>query len=310
MGLKIFDAHCDTINAVFAAKSTLKNNRCMVNADMLKMHDAYVQVFALWINEAESDNPLLQAIKRADKFYEEMNKNSFTVIKNAKTLNETMKNGKVGAILAIENGLALCGSLEVLNMLYKLGVRLITLTHNGKNELGVGAMTENVGLTPFGRDVVEKMNLCGMAVDASHISENGFWDILGISKKPIIVSHSNARAVCAHKRNLTDEQIRAVIKNGGVIGINLFPKFLNGKEKASVKDVLLHIEHMLSLGAENNIGIGTDFDGIESTPKGLENAEKLKTLFYEMKKIGYSDELTEKISHKNFLRAFGDILEP
>ena len=184
-----------------------------------------------------------------------------------------------------------------------------TVTWNGENELGYGAVdSTGGGLTEFGKEVVKRMNTLGMAVDVSHLSERGFWDVAEISKKPFIASHSNAKAICDHARNLTDDQIRALIKAGGVAGINFCASFLNDSKKANVKDIVKHIEHMLSCGAEDNIGLGTDFDGISLAPDDVNNAGAVYMIFDELKKLGYSDELIEKISHKNFERVFGEIL--
>lgn len=306
---KIFDAHCDTLTELLEKNETLSENSGMVRLDMLKGYSGFVQVFAAWI-DAEKGNPLLNAIELADKFYEETENNGICVIKDAKTLEETVAKGGIGAILAIEDGIALCGSLRVLNMLYRLGFRLITLTWNGENELGCGAVASSGdGLTDFGKKAVLKMNELGMVVDCSHLSERGFWDLAEISKKPFLASHSNAKRICDHPRNLTDEQIITLIKTGGVMGINLYPEFLNGTQNACVKDVIRHIEHVLSLGGENSLGIGTDFDGIPTTPEGIENTAKLHVLFDEMRKIGYSEDLIEKITYKNFTKVFSECLK-
>ncbi len=308
MNYKIFDAHCDTLNELLTKDETLEKNTGMISTKMMKGYNGYIQVFAAWINR-KIPNPLLQAIERADKFYEETKRSGITAIKDKKTLKDVVESSRLGAILAIEDGAALCGSIRVLNMLYSLGFRLITLTWNGMNELGSGAVGGNGGgLSEFGREVIKKMNELGMVIDVSHISEKAFWDTLELSQKPVIASHSNAKAVCDHKRNLSDEQIKALINSGGAMGINLYTDFLNDTKNSKIKDVLNHIEHVLSLGGENALGIGTDFDGISAAAEGLENAEKLYKLFDEMKKIGYSDELIEKITYKNFTRIFMECL--
>ena len=308
MDYKIFDAHCDTLSELLQKGESLKENTGMVNTEMLKKYNGFVQVFAAWIDE-KKENPLKQALELNDKFYEETNANKITVIKDKKTLDDVIGKNQTGAILAIEDGRAICGSLRVLNVLHTLGFRLITLTWNGENELGHGAIGSNGGgLTDFGKDVVRKMNELGMVVDISHLSEKGFWDVIEISKKPIIASHSNAKAVCGHPRNLTDEQIKALIKTGGAMGINIYPEFLNNTNEAEVKDVICHIEHILSLGGEDILGIGTDFDGVPCVPKNLENTGSLYNLFEEMKKIGYTEELIEKITYKNMVRVFSECL--
>ncbi len=299
---KIFDAHCDTMGVLLEKGDTLQKSNTMIKSEHLRQYDGYVQVFAAWV---DSNAPLKKALQIADKFYIETKKNGFTVIENAETLQSVIERGGVGAILSLEDGVALCGSLGVLRMLYRMGFRLITLTWNGKNELGEGAVgSEGGGLTAFGKEAVKEMQSLGMVVDVSHLSERGFWDVLEIAKKPIVASHSNASALCKHPRNLSDAQIRALIQRGGVVGLNFFVEFLREDGKASLTDVLRQTEHILALGGENNVGIGSDFDGIHTAPEGLENAGKIYTLLDAMAKIGYKEDLIEKIAYKNFLRVF------
>ncbi len=305
---KFFDAHCDTLYELLKHGETLANSGGMVTKKMLFSYGAFVQVFAAWMN-TEKGNPLVQALELADVLHAETKRNGLIPIYDGETLSRVFENGQVGAILALEDGRALCGSLHVLRMLYRLGFRLITLTWNGENELGQGAIgSERKGLTAFGKAVVSEMNRLGMVVDVSHLSEKGFWDVLERAEKPIVASHSNAKAVCDHPRNLTDAQIRALIQNGGVIGINFFTEFLTGTGKAGIMDVVRHMEHILSLGGENHLGLGTDFDGITTAPKGLENTGKLHTLFDTLSRIGYSDALLEKIAYKNFVNVFKSCL--
>ncbi|MBQ6901648.1 MAG: dipeptidase [Oscillospiraceae bacterium] len=305
---RVFDAHCDTMRVVWEKNENLKETSCMVGLNMLKKYSGFTQIFAAWINSKEG-NPLAQAVCIADKFYEEISRNQLTPIFDAETLTDVVTGNKLGAILALEDGAALCGDIRVLNMLHKLGFRAVTLTWNGSNELGDGAVdSEGKGLTAFGKDVVRKMNELGMVVDVSHLSERGFWDVIELSSKPIMASHSNARAICDHPRNLSDEQLRALIKNNGAVGINLYNVFLNGTNDASMTDVIRHIEHILSLGGENIIGMGADYDGMDFAAKGIENAGKLCCLFDELSKLGYSDELIEKLTYKNFVRVFSECL--
>ena len=306
---KIFDAHCDTINVIFDDDETLLKNTKMVNKNMLEMYKGYIQVFATWVSPKKEHTCLQQALERSEKFFEVTDEAGFTVIKDKKTLSDVVEGNKTGAILAIEDGAALAGSLKVLRALYRIGYRAVTLTWNGENELGEGAAESNGGgLTDFGKSVVREMNSLGMVVDVSHLSERGFWDVMEQTSKPVMASHSNSKTICSHARNLSDEQIKALIKNRGVMGINLFPKFLNDSGKADVTDILRNIEYVLALGGENVLGIGTDFDGISYVPFGVENASMLYKIFDETKKIGYSDDLIEKITHKNFVRVFSECL--
>ena len=137
-------------------------------------------------------------------------------------------------------------------------------------------------------------------IDVSHISEKGFWDVLETTKKPILATHSNVKAICGHRRNLSDEQICAIIKNGGCIGVNLYSEFLSDMG-ADINDIFRHIEHILALGGENNIGLGSDLDGMDSLPNGIKGIEDIYKIFEEMQERGYSEMLIKRISSNNFL---------
>ncbi len=214
---------------------------------------------------------------------------------------EAIKNGKVAAFLTIEGGEALQGDLSILRILYKLGIRSIGLTWNGKNEIGTGVGESDEGLTPFGIEVVKEMNKLGMLIDVSHLSPKGFWDVIEYTNKPIIASHSNAIELCNHKRNLTAEQFKAIVSNGGVVGINFFPYFLNNKGEASHKDIIKHIEYFMGLGGENHIGLGSDFDGIDKTPRDINGIQDIDIIFNALLQLNYSQAQVNKIAGGNFM---------
>ena len=219
---------------------------------------------------------------------------------------------KTAGILAIEGADALEGELSNLNYFYDRGVRLITLTWNHDNEIsGSIAGDTGAGLTDFGREVVCSMFKMGIIVDVSHISKRGFWDVYKLAKKynkPFVASHSNAYSICAHPRNLDDEQIEAIVETGGCIGINFYADFLSEKGEAGVDDILKHMEHMIKLGAERNIGFGTDFDGMSRTPSGVSGVQSMGAVIARMEKRGFSQEFVENISYYNFLNCFRKIL--
>lgn len=295
---RIFDAHCDTLCKLLKNTESLENSSGMVGAPMMREYKSYIQVFAAWVN---GENPLMQAIMLRDKFMTEAKNSSLKIIEKRSDLG---KDG-YGAILALENGSALCGNIEMVDVLYRLGFRLITLTWNGCNELGYGAVDSlGDGLTDFGKDVVRRMNSLGMVIDVSHLSEKGFWDVADLSTMPFVASHSNAKAICSHPRNLTNEQIKEIIARRGVIGINLYDCFLSDYGNSDINTVISHIEHIMSLGGENSIGIGTDFDGIPKSAKGLENVSCLRKLSEELLLLGYTETQIDKIMYSNFERVF------
>ncbi len=304
---RIFDAHCDTLCEILEKGESLENSSGMVSAPMIREYKSYIQVFAAWV---DGKYPLMQAIMLRDKFMTETKNSSLKIIDSSDALEDIRSNGGYGAILSLENGSALCGNIEMVDVLYRLGFRLITLTWNGSNELGFGAVDSlRDSLTPFGKEVVKRMNALGMVIDVSHLSEKGFWDVAECSEMPFVASHSNAKAICNHPRNLADEQIKEIISQRGVIGINLYDSFLSDDGNSDINKVIEHIEHIMSLGGENSIGIGTDFDGIPKSAKGLENVSCLKKIADELLLLGYSEEQIDKIMYCNFERLFVECLQ-
>lgn len=312
--MKFVDAHCDTITTIMETGEVLKNNKGHVDLDRLKQYDSYVQFFAAFISPKHAKmGALRRALDIIERLYREIeiNKNDIMLCRNYNNIIFAMQNHKVAAVLTIEGGEALEGSISVLRILYELGVRAITLTWNYRNQIadGVADGSTNGGLTPFGREVVAEMNRLGMMVDVSHLSEAGFWDVINTTSVPIIASHSNAKKICDHRRNLTDQQLLALKKNGGVTGINLCPEFIANNGKAEMKHVIAHIEHIVGLTGEDTLGIGSDFDGIEGTPEGLEGVQGFTDLINELLKLNYSEALINKIAGENFLRVIKAVVK-
>ncbi len=308
------DAHCDTITTIMKTGGTLKSNTGHIDIDRLKKYDSFVQFFAAFISPEQAKmGALRRTLDIIDKLYREIeiNKNDIMLCRNYNDIVNAINSGKVAAVLTIEGGEALEGSLSVLRILYQLGVRAITLTWNFRNQIadGVADSVTNGGLTPFGREVVAEMNRLGMMVDVSHLSEAGFWDVIHLSSAPIIASHSNAKKICRHSRNLTDEQLLALKKNGGVTGINLYPFFVINDGKAEMKHVISHIEHIVGLTGEDTLGLGSDFDGIDKTPVGLEGVQYFPDLINELLKLNYSESLINKIAGENFLRVIKTVVK-
>ena len=220
-------------------------------------------------------------------------------------------NGIPTVFLGIENGCALAGNLDNIDYFYRLGVRYITLCHNGDNLLCDSAMqsldTHN-GLSEFGRQVVLKMNAVGMMVDVSHVGEKSFWDTVALSTKPIIASHSCCKALRNHPRNLTDEQIRAIARSGGVVQICLYKHFLADTGVATVADAVRHIKHVIELVGVDYVGIGSDFDG-GGEIAGATSENQLINITKALIKEGFDDDEISKILGGNLLRVFRSITE-
>lgn len=309
----IVDAHCDTISEVLDRGLSLNKNQLHVDLERMRKEGSFIQFFAAFIDPAYGQAySMRRAVQLIDRLYNEIkiNNDYITLCCNYNDIEAALAEGKVAAILSIEGGDALQGELSALRIFYRLGVRSICLTWNYRNEIADGVKDEETGggLTPFGRSVVKEMNSLGMLIDLSHISEKGFWDVIELTRSPLIVSHSNAKKICCHKRNLTDEQIMAVKKNRGVIGINLYPDFLNSEGKATVKDVIKHIEHIAGLTGEDHIGLGADFDGIEKTPDDIKGVQEIHKIFNELYKLNYSQSFVEKFAGRNFLRVIKEVL--
>jgi len=238
----------------------------------------------------------------------EENSEQVVIAKSASEIRRAKENGKLALLLVVENSDGVEGSLNVLRMLHRLGVRSIGLTHNISSWAADGnAETDSGGgLTSFGVRLVEEMNTLGILVDVSHISEPGFWDVMKVSQRPVIASHSNCRAVCDHPRNLSDGQIQALAENGGAMGVTFVPSFVSDTSP-SIDDLFLHIDHAIQLVGPDHVGIGSDFDGGGTLVK---DATVFPELTVQLCERGYSDEDVRKILGENHLRviegAIGD----
>lgn len=280
--MRLFDLHCDTITQCsIENKKLLKNDLhiSLKNAQYLK---EWVQLFAIWMPDEYRGSQACQYFEDIYFTYnEQMNKNKKRISKctTDKEIEQALQDGKFASVLTVEGGSAVAGDLNRIDYLYECGVRVMTLTWNGSNEIAKGCMSQDKsGLTDFGKKAVQKMQDIGMIVDVSHLNDAGFYDVANlsqISKKPFIATHSNSDFICAHKRNLTNEQINIIIENNGLIGINLFWQFIGAD---SCDFVYRHIYHMLSLGAKNTLAIGSDFDGC-TTVTQLSGIDEMPRLY-------------------------------
>jgi membrane dipeptidase len=235
----------------------------------------------------------------------------FLPARTAADIETARRQGKIAALIGIEGGHAIEDSLRLLRDYYDLGVRYMTLTHMNTNGWADSAgdmdnpkVEHHNGLTDFGRQVVAEMNRLGMMVDISHVSDKTFQDALAASRAPIFASHSSCRALCEVPRNMTDEMIRALAKKGGVIQINFNPGFLTLRKSppANLDDVVQHIDHAVKVGGIDAVGIGSDFDGIEEVPVGLEDVSQFPNLTRALLEKGYRAEDIRKIYGENTLR--------
>ena len=219
---------------------------------------------------------------------------------------------KTGIFLTIENGSAISGNLDNIDILYKKKIRMMGTVWNDDNELAWGAHTTNdKGLTNLGKQYIKKLEKKHILIDVSHMSKKSFYDTLENTKDPIIASHSCAYTVCNHKRNLSDNQIKQIAKRQGIIGICFCKPFLTTNSKATVKDIIKHINHIVELVGIDYVGFGSDFDGVEEENKleDIRSVKDINKIIIELEKEGYSKENIEQITSKNFLRVANSVWE-
>ena len=287
------DSHCDT--PMFFSQGvdfSQRDDRILV--DLHKMTDGHqdVSMMVAYLPQP-TENPTAYADAIFDRIEEIVNQHKDAmVIANSPAILLYEKNkGRKLIMLGIENGIALDGKLDNLKHFSKRGVVYMTLCHNGDNDICDSAKGNqtNDGVSNFGKKVIKKMNKLGMMVDLSHASEKSFYDALKISKDPIFCSHSNCRALCDHPRNLTDDQMRALAKKGGVMQITLYHGFLRADGEATVEDVFAHLDHAIEVMGIEHVGIGTDFDG-DGGVRGFANSSDVINFTRLMLKHGYSED--------------------
>lgn len=313
-GCLVCDAHVDTLSEILDGRDFGKRSESgHVDLVRLKEGGINVQIFACWIApKFAPDNAIKRTLILIDLMNQQLEQYSdkIALAKNVDEIKQIYESGRLAAILSIEGGHAIQGEVAALRIFYQLGVRGMTLTWNNHNELADSSKNpkDNGGLTELGKTVVREMNRLGMLVDISHSSEKTFWDTIERSEAPIIASHSNAKRLCNHRRNLTDEMIKAISEHEGFIGINFYPNFLRSSGEASLEDVLDHIDYIVKLAGVDCVGLGSDFDGISKVPVGLEDCSKMPNITKGLIERGYSENEISKILGGNFLRVFKKVV--
>ena len=284
-----FDLHSDTLYEAYHKKvSPFSGETLSAPIDALTFQNH--RVLAVWSDQTLTDEEAYQGFFRILSHY-----------------NASQGTRKIPShctpILAVEDARLLAGNLDRLDTLYAHGVRILTLTWKDTSCIG-GAWNTEEGLTGFGKEAVEKAISLGMAIDLSHASDNTFWQALDICRKhnsAPMASHSNSRALCHHKRCLSDEMFKAILSLGGIVGVSFVPYHLSNNNIASQETVLMHIKHFLSLGGEDSLAIGSDFDGVDTLPDQLEHITKIEDFAEYLAKETSSD-IAEKILWQNAYR--------
>ncbi len=317
MTLNIIDLHCDTIMHFYKGEHLTEMENCHINKDKLIRGGVMAQCFAIFTPTGENAKKWYTGgagvyVEKAYESYKrelELNSDWLLPAYSPEDIEAHAAEGKISAVLTVEDAVSLEGRIENVKKFYDMGVRIMGITWNHENELGYPNSADpelhGKGLKPFGFAVMERCNELGIVLDVSHLSEGGFWDIANNTKKPFMASHSCARALCSHQRNLTDEQIKALADKGGVIGINFYGLFLNDMKpgdpcRASYEDIIRHLKHIENAGGTDVLAIGSDYDGMR-TEMEWGDAGGNQKLIQALEKA-FTPEQIDKITHKNALR--------
>lgn len=304
--MRLFDLHCDTITELCREKGSLRHNDGDISLDRAGYLTQHVQDYAVFIPDEYRGQA---AVDYFDKVY--------AYYRSQLAENPDMseygdgRDTKFQAVLSVEGGAGMGGTIEGLHHLADCGVRLITLTWNGRNELASGCFDEeDIGLTDFGKIAVAEMEKLHIVPDVSHLSKKGFYDLADTAQKPFLASHSCCDIVDnfkARHRNLTDDQIKIIAQHGGIIGVNLWKMLLGNGDDNSFDAVLRHMSHMIELGGEGLVAMGTDFDGCDIHPD-MNGIQYLPGLYDYLGRHGFSEKLLDDIFFANADRFFRRLL--
>lgn len=296
--MRFFDLHCDTLYKMTVEKREIYKNNFHIDIERSFKYKPYVGCFAVWIpDKIRGDRAFDFFCKARENLYnqEKIYNKYFKICKSFEDI-KNLKN-RQGIILTVEGGAVLAGKIENIIKLQQCGVKIMTLTWNGKCEIGDGVDFDG-GLSEFGYKVVKEMERLGIIIDISHASEKLFYDVCDISSKPFIATHSNSKSICNHKRNLTNDQFKTIKSINGLVGVTFCSYFLSDKNKMNIDDLMRHTEHFLELGGEDILAIGSDFDGAE-LPDYINGIESLEKIYEYFLKNNYSEKILDKIFFKN-----------
>ena len=312
----IFDGHCDTLLDLINGKRRIDERSTDGHIDLPRLREGGVtaQVFAIYIEYRYLPaGAVKQTLRMLDVLYSQLaaHPDQLVLATKAEHIEAAKRAGKVAAVVGLEGAEALEGDLGVLRMFYQLGVRLITVTWSRRNQAGDGVSEARTGggLTTFGMQLVDECNKLGIMLDISHLTPPGVRDVFQASSQPVIASHSLAYALCAHPRNLSDEQLMALGKKGGVVAVTFVPAFIAPeKTDASLDKLLDHVDHIVRVAGIDHVALGSDFDGFDPPPPvGLEDVTRLPGITAGLVQRGYSEADVRKILGENFLRVFRQV---
>ncbi|WP_456368108.1 dipeptidase [Thermococcus sp.] len=309
----IFDAHSDLPTFVYDERMrgetrVLERNYSRFFGDLVAS-----RVMAIWTRPEKRNHATLYALEVLNSLLKDIDESeSFELVKSVEEMRKVISSGRVALWLGLEGGEPIGESLELLEVFHRLGLRVLTLTWSLRNAIGDGVFERTKGgLTNFGVEVIGKAEELGILIDLSHINEAGFWDALDVTSFPLIASHSNARALCNHIRNLTDEQLKAIGERDGVVGAVAVPSFVHESDP-TLERYVDHIEYMVNLIGSEHVGLGFDFvyylDGWSGkSVRGFEDESKIPRLL-ELLNERFSEREVERITFKNFERVFKTVV--
>ena len=356
----IIDTHADTPQVMLENGYDLAEAASPYMISIPKMRAVHLgaEFFSIWVDVNWPKQDLIRrALDLIDVTHEQIvhHADSLGWAGTADDIERLHRQGKVAILMGVEGGHEIEGDLRVLDIFYRLGVRYMTLTHTKNDELGDSSGDDPRwnGLSPLGRDAIKRMNELGMMVDISHVSDKTFYDALSVTRAPLLASHSSCRALCNAPRDMSDDMLRALARNGGVIDINFYSGFLSREfadsykkiekhveeeiaaarapyaqrgehlpyleevelQRRLIKDLPVpsytviadHIDHAVKIAGVDHVGLGSDFDGIDSAPRGMEDVSKIPDLVRELARRGYNEQELEKILGGNVLRVMREV---
>ena len=348
------DSHIDTVQRVLVMGEDLGKRWDVGHVDLPRLREGgtHAPFFALWVPVyfpgAEAVRRTLD-LRDAMQWMLDAHPDQMELATTAADIRRIVKQRKIAVFLTVEGGHTIDDDLRVLRMYYQLGIRSMTLTHSRNNNWADSATDKPAhnGLTDFGKEVVREMNRLGMLVDVSHVADKTFYDTLAVTTKPVIVSHSSMRALSDVPRNISDEMLWALAKNGGVVGISFGEGFVNPadaealrsaietettaplmagralddyaaedvrklfgtrvKVAATVEDVANHVDHAVKIAGIDHVGIGSDYDGVSGPPNGLDDVSRMPALIDVLLERGYAERDVKKILGENYLRVIREV---
>jgi membrane dipeptidase len=304
----IFDAHSDLPTFVYDERKDGKTRVLEGNFERF-FQGIGSRVMAIWTRPDRRKDATTYGFEVLNELLKDVEESeSFEIVRNVEEMKKTIEGGRIALWIGLEGGEPIGESLDLLEVFYRLGLRILTLTWSLRNAIGDGVFERtNGGLTNFGVEVIGKAEELGIVVDLSHINEAGFWDALDVTSFPVIASHSNARKLCDHPRNLTDEQLKAIAERDGVVGAVAIPSFVS-KEKPTIERYVEHITYMADLIGPRHVGLGFDFvyylrGWSGNSLEGFEDESKIPHLL-ELLRERFSEKEVEGITFRNFERVF------